>query len=419
MQTVTSSSAAARRRPHAAGGREPHETHRRASRTPPWRTFTEWWHFAAEYLVMLPIGAAIALVWVNTDPERYFTVTGALVFWVRDLGMVLFFGLITKEVVEATAAGGVLHPWRRAAAPTVASLGLVLTPLALFAAVVPWLDEPRVLQGWPAVFATDVAFGYFAIRVIFGAHPAVAFFLLLALSANALGILAFAVLGSSPAVNPALALGFMTAALAVAGLLRMARVTRASPYVIGAGTLSWCALYFGGLGPAFALVPILPFVPHPRRDRGFFAETPSGAHDPLSRFERWARHPTQVVLLLFGIVAAGVPLRVLDWGTLGLPLATLIGKPIGLLIGAGIARACGLSLPARIGWRELVVLGLVAASGFTVALFFAAAAVGPGPTLSALKMGALVSAGAVLAAAAAAVLLRVGRFSDGLTSHTS
>ena len=143
----------------------------------------------------------------------------------------------------------------------------------------------------------------------------------------------------------------------------------------------------------------------PRRDRGFFAETPSGAHDPLSRFERWARHPTQVVLLLFGIVAAGVPLRALDWGTLGLPLATLIGKPIGLLIGAGIARACGLSLPARIGWRELVVLGLVAASGFTVALFFAAAAVGPGPTLSALKMGALVSAGAALAAAAAAVLL--------------
>ena len=39
--------------------------------------------------------------------------------------MVLFFGLITKEVVEATAAGGVLHPWRRAAAPMVASLGLI------------------------------------------------------------------------------------------------------------------------------------------------------------------------------------------------------------------------------------------------------------------------------------------------------
>ena len=62
-----------------------------------------------------------------------------------------------------------------------------------------------------------------------------------------------------------------------------------------------------------------------------------------------------------------------------------------------------MSLPARIGWRELVVLGLVAASGFTVALSFAVAAVGPGRRPSALKMGALVSAGAALAAAAAAV----------------
>ena len=91
---------------------------------------------------------------------------------------------------------------------------------------------------------------------------------------------------------------------------------------------------------------MLPFVPHARRDRGFFVETPPAAHDPLSRFERWARHPTQIVLLLFGMVAAGVPLRALDWGTLGLPLATLIGKPIGLVIGVVVARACG--LPCRL-----------------------------------------------------------------------
>ena len=110
--------------------------------------------------------------------------------------MVLFFGLIMKEVVEATAAGGVLHPWRRAAMPLVASIGLTLVPLALFVALVPFLDEPRVLQGWPAVFATDVAFGYFLARVIFGRRPAVPFFLLLAICANSLGILALAAVGA-------------------------------------------------------------------------------------------------------------------------------------------------------------------------------------------------------------------------------
>ena len=34
--------------------------------------------------------------------------------------MVFFFALITKEVVEATAPGGVLHPWRRALLPVIA-----------------------------------------------------------------------------------------------------------------------------------------------------------------------------------------------------------------------------------------------------------------------------------------------------------
>ena len=37
--------------------------------------------------------------------------------------MVFFFALMTKEVVEATAPGGVLHPWRRALLPVIAAIG--------------------------------------------------------------------------------------------------------------------------------------------------------------------------------------------------------------------------------------------------------------------------------------------------------
>ena len=48
--------------------------------------------------------------------------------------------------------------------------------------------------------------------------------------------------------------------------------------------------------------------------------------------------------------------------------------------------------------------------GFTVALFFATASIGPGPTLSAIKMGALVSTAGVFAALIAARLLHTGRF---------
>ena len=368
------------------------------------------WHFAAEYLMLLPIGAAIAVIWANSAPESYFRVTAALQFIVNDVAMVFFFGLVAKEIVEATIPGGVLHPWRRAALPFVASLGLTLVPLALFAALVPMFDERRVLQGWPAVFATDVAFGYFAARLIFGRHAAVPFFVLLAICANCLGLVALAATSTEAAGSPAVAAALMALAVILAVMLRQLRVRSLWPYLVGAGGFSWCALYFGGLEPAFALLPVLPFVPHGRRDPGFFVDAPAAAHDPLSRFERLFRHPAQIALGLFGLVAAGVPLRALDWGTLGLPLSVLIGKPIGLLAGVGLARAIGLHLPPGMGWRQLTVLGLIASVGFTVALFFATAAVGPGPTLSALKMGALVSAAGVLVALGAALLLRTGRF---------
>ena len=368
------------------------------------------WHFAAEYLLLLPIGAAIAVIWANTAPESYFRVTAALQFIVNDVAMVFFFGLVAKEIVEATIPGGVLHPWRRAALPFVASLGLTLVPLALFAVLVPMFDERRVLQGWPAVFATDVAFGYFAARLIFGRHAAVPFFVLLAICANCLGLVALAATSTEAAGSPAVAAALMALAVILAVMLRQLRVRSLWPYLVGAGGFSWCALYFGGLEPAFALLPVLPFVPHGRRDPGFFVDAPAAAHDPLSRFERLFRHPAQIALGLFGLVAAGVPLRALDWGTLGLPLSVLIGKPIGLLAGVGLARAIGLHLPPGMGWRQLTVLGLIASVGFTVALFFATAAVGPGPTLSALKMGALVSAAGVLVALGAALLLRTGRF---------
>ena len=93
----------------------------------------------------------------------------------------------------------------------------------------------------------------------------------------------------------------------------------------------------------------------------------------------------QVPLFLFGLVNAGVPLKALYWGTLSLPVTTLIVKAIGLFVGVGFALGLGLHLPRRVGWRELTVLGFIATIGFTVALFVATASRGPGPTLSAMK----------------------------------
>jgi Na+/H+ antiporter NhaA len=76
---------------------------------------------AVEYSVALPIGAVLALIWANVFPPSYVRVSHALAFPVNDVGMMFFFALAAKDVVDATAAGGALHTWRRAALPVIAA----------------------------------------------------------------------------------------------------------------------------------------------------------------------------------------------------------------------------------------------------------------------------------------------------------
>jgi Na+:H+ antiporter, NhaA family len=56
-----------------------------------------------------------------------------------------------------------------------------------------------------------------------------------------------------------------------------------------------------------------------------------------------------------------------------------------------IAVRAGLARPAGMTYADVLVVGVAAGIGFTVALFFATAAFPPGPALDAAKMGALLS----------------------------
>jgi Na+:H+ antiporter, NhaA family len=377
------------------------------------RGLPELWHFAAEYLLGLPFGAAIGLAWANLQPESYFRTVFALDFFVTEVALVLFFGLVMKEVVEATASGGVLHPWRRAALPVVAALGATLVPAVLLAALAPVFGEPLVAQAWAVTFATDLAFGYFLAIVIFGRHPVLPLFLLLALSANAFGFIVLAPAATATQLQLATLLTLMAAAIGTATILRRRKTTSFWPYILIGGGLSWSALLLGGVHPALALVPIIPFLPHATRDPGFFVDAPANALDTLNQFERWCRHPAQVALFLFGLITGGVPLHALDWGTLSMPIAIFVGKPIGLLIGVAFARSLGLHLPYHVGWRHLIVVAFMSTIGFTMALFFATVAIGPGAVLSEIKMGALLTLTGGLMALGVAWFVRVGIFARG------
>jgi len=360
--------------------------------------------------ILLPIGAAVALVWANVDAPSYEGFASRIHFVVNDVGMTLFFALAAKEIVEAAAPGGALHPMTKALTPVIAAAGGMIVPAAMYLSLIAATGQRDLTRGWAIPSATDIAFSFLVARWLFTrTHPAVPFLLLLAIADDAMGLVVLAVFYPSAAVRPIDFAVILSIALTICWLLRRRRVMDFWPYVAIGGSLAWVAFFRGGLHPALALVPIVPFLPHARRDAGLFEEPHRPAHDPLSRFERTARVPAEIVLLLFGLANAGVPFTRIGTGTWIVAAALIVGKPLGIVLAATVGQRFGASSPA-INQRDLLVVGCVAGIGFTVALFFCTAAFPDGELLEQTKIGALLSFGAAGVATMAAWLLGVGRF---------
>jgi NhaA family Na+:H+ antiporter len=364
--------------------------------------------FVLDNSLLLLAGTGAAVVWANLDFHSYDRVAHPLHFVVNDIGMVFFFALAAKEVFEATLPGGALASPRRAFSPLAAAIGGMALPALIYLGLA-WVRGPAELaRGWAIPCATDIAFSAMVARIVFpSGHPAIPFLLLLAIADDALGLIILAIFYPSGTLSfPALAI-LMSGAVLFAIALRRRRVQSFWPYVLGPGVLSWAALYTGGFHPALALVPIVPLMPHSRRDLGVFDEREDYQSDTLSKFDHWWATPVQVVLLLFGFANAGVPFTQIGAGTYYVVAGLLLGKPTGILAFSGLARLAGGHLPPGLRASDLFVVGLVAAIGFTVSLFFATAAFPAGAALAETKMGALLSFVAAPVAVAVSRVLRV------------
>ena len=364
--------------------------------------------FIFDNSLLLLVGTTAAVVWANIDFASYEQVAHPLHFAVNEVGMVFFFALAAKEVFEATLPGGPLASPRRALSPLAAAVGGMLAPALIYVALASIRGPAELTRGWAIPCATDIAFSAMVARLIFPtAHPAIPFLLLLAIADDALGLIILAVFYPSGSLSLAAPVALMAAAVLFGLWLRRRRILSFWPYVIGPGALSWAALFFGGLHPALALVPIVPFMPHSARDLGLFDPREEYRPDTLNRFEHWWATPVQFVLLLFGFANAGVPFEQIGAGTYYVLAGLLLGKPIGILLFSRLARAAGGSLPPGLGTGDLLVVGVVAAIGFTVSLFFATAAFPAGVASAETKMGALLS---FVAAPLALVVSRIVRW---------
>jgi NhaA family Na+:H+ antiporter len=362
--------------------------------------------FVTDRFLLLPIGAAVALVWANVAGESYFRFAHALAFPVNEIGMALFLGLIAQEITEAVMPGGALHTWRRWSLPIVGAVGGLLGAAGVYLGYAHLSHQLVLSPAWPIATAIDIAAGYYVLKLITPRSGALPFLLVLAIATDIFGLLLIA---PRPPVVPHLGGPVLIViALGLAAWMERRKVRAFWPYLAICGTVSWFGFYWAGIHPALALIPIVSFLPHEPRRLDLFVDPPND--DDVHHFEHEWNEVVQLVLFLFGLVNAGVLIRGYYTGTWALLAAALVGRPLGILIAVALGHTLGLQLPRRVGWRTVIVIAVATSSGFTFALFFATSALPIGPTLAQIKIGAMLSVVGALLTFAAARLFRVGRF---------
>ena len=183
--------------------------------------------------------------------------------------------------------------------------------------------------------------------------------------------------------------GLAIAALGMALVLGFQRagVRRPLFYVLP-GAVVWLGLHRGHVHPTIAGV-LLGLV------------TPVALTTPLqARLERWIAFG---IMPLFALANAGVTIGDVDLRAapnlgvlLGAALGLFVGKPIGICIATFASVRLGLCrLPAGLGGRDVLLLGVIAGVGFTMAIFIAGLAFADAPALlAAAKLGVLLGSGA-------------------------
>jgi len=355
--------------------------------------------------VPLISGVVLALVWANLDPAGYHhfnttPLTGPLSFYFisNDIFMALFFGIAAVEITQSCLPGGDLNPLSRAMNPLLATLGGVLGPALVYTILNRLYGAPELARGWGVPTATDIALAWLSARMVFGsAHPAVSFLLLLAVADDAIGLAIIALFYPDP-LHPVVPVWLLLTlgGMAAAYCLRRMEVRGYWPYITLGGGLSWAGLYLAHLHPALALVFIVPFLPHATRESKHLFEEDPADYSTLSRFEQEWKVVVDIGLFIFGLANGGVEFTNTGTVTWLVLASLLIGKTGGIFAFGCLAGMVGFKLPDGVKKRDLLVIGVVAGTGFTVAIFVAGQAFVDHAVMDAAKMGAMFSAISVL-----------------------
>lgn len=388
-------------------------------------------HSQAAGGLALMLAAAIALAWANSPWAQHYhdlwhlpvslaigpmRIEQSLHFWINDALMTLFFLVVGMEIRRELHSGALAQA-RHALLPVIAALGGVALPALVYLALATRLlpsAQVSLGSGWAVPTATDIAFAL-GVLALLGRNVPVAlrvFLLTLAVIDDLAAVLIIALFYSGELQWSMLLWG--AAGLALVLLLQSLGVRRAWAYVPPA-LLLWWSIWQTGPHPTLAGVLLGLLTPVHVLDS---SETAPPAERVADSLHPWV---TFAIMPLFALANAGVSLQATEAApaaslavSTAVAAALVLGKPLGVLLACWLAlrlRLC--ALPSGLGWGHMLLAGLLAGIGFTMAIFIATLAFEDPDLLNAAKLGVLLASGtaAVLGLAWGRWLLR-GRSSS-------
>lgn len=361
--------------------------------------------------VVLVIATIIALVWANSPfSDLYHEILDlhleinfgslhildeSVEHLINDGLMAIFFFVVGLEIKSELVAGELRDP-RAAALPSIAALGGMVIPAALYFLLNTSSPESA---GWGIPMATDIAFALGIMSLLGDRVPSQLKLFLLALAiVDDVGAIAVIAIFYTSSINLAWG-GVAIALLVLVFVMQRARIWYTPVYAL-IGIVVWYAVLESGVHATIAgvalglLTPATPLqtevaanevvgtvvdpgdinVATTRRANLYVRETV-----PVAERLQNLIHPftSFVILPLFALANAGIALSgeaISDAAgstvTLGIILGLLVGKTFGITLFSFAAVKAGIcSLPRSVTWPQVVAASMLAGIGFTVALF--------------------------------------------------
>jgi NhaA family Na+:H+ antiporter len=374
---------------------------------------------------VLLAAAAVALIWANSPwSASYHALTNfrvgsddyglhlnlSLGGWAADGLLAIFFFVVGLELKREFVAGDLRDPGR-AALPIAAAIGGMVVPALIFVAFTTGVGDGAT-RGWAIPTATDIAFAVAVLAVLSTHLPGSlrTFLLTLAVVDDLLAITVIAIFYTAK-INVVALLGALVP-LTIFAILVQRRVR--SPWLlIPLALATWALVHESGVHATVAGVLLGFTVPVLRSAKNGGPEAGIGLAE---HFEHLVRPVSaSFAIPVFAFFAAGVTFGGYDGLVTALSDPIALGVVGGLVVGKTVgvfgtsrllAAVTHAELDPSLRWVDVLGVSMLAGIGFTVSLLIGELAYGPGSERGDVVKVAVL-AGSLLAAALAAVILRV------------